>query len=289
MIAGPVDWGPQDERGALNFIQPEKVRAAASLVRDGTVVSLAQPLFPGMMMPEHRAGMMHFMDRDGGDYAAGARAPGGFKFSEDSVVMPLHIGTHVDALCHCWYGDALYNGFPANEMRSTRGAPRCGVDKIPPIVTRGVLLDFVGDGDAPEDGESIGVDRVKAALDKAGAQVEPGDAILLRTGWLERQRDGAKVDFNREPGIDLEAAEYLARGGSAVIGADNFAVEVLPFATGTVFPVHQRLIRDYGIPLMEGLVLAPLARQGRGVFLFSAAPLPIRGGTGSPIVPIAIL
>jgi kynurenine formamidase len=278
MTVVPSKWGPEDERGALNLIQPEQVRAAAALVRDGIVVSLAQPLFPGMMMPEHRAGMMHFMDRDGGDYAAGARAPGGFKFSEDSVVMPLHIGTHIDALCHCWYGDELFNGFPANEMRSTRGAPRCGVDKIPPIVTRGVLLDFVTGCDAPTDGDSISLDRVKAALDRAGAQVQPGDAILLRTGWLERQGGDARADFNSEPGIDLEAAEFLATNGTAVIGA-----------SGTVFPVHQRLIRDYGIPLMEGLVLAPLAQHARGTFLFSAAPLPVRGGTGSPIIPVAIL
>jgi len=70
---------------------------------------------------------------------------------------------------------------------------------------------------------------------------------------------------------------------------DNFAVEAIPFAKGTVFPVHQRLIRDYGIPLLEGLVLDPLAAAGRGEFLFAAAPLPIAGGTGSPISPMAIL
>ncbi|SCW33936.1 Kynurenine formamidase [Sphingobium faniae] len=283
-------WGEEDERGALNHIQPEQVRAAAALVREGVVISLAQPLFPGMMMPEHRPGLMHFMDRDGGDYAAGARAPGGFKFSEDSVVMPLHVGTHIDALCHCWYGDELYNGFPANEIRSTRGASRCGVDKISPIFTRGILLDFVHlEGQPLADGDSIGLDRVKAALDHAGTDVKAGDAVLLRTGWLERQRNGDKPDYNREPGIDLEAAEYLAVNGAAVIGADNFAVEVLPFVPGTIFPVHQLLIRDFGIPLMEGLVLAQLAQHGRGDFLFSTAPLPVRGGTGSPIVPVAVL
>jgi kynurenine formamidase len=74
-----------------------------------------------------------------------------------------------------------------------------------------------------------------------------------------------------------------------VLGADNFAVEVIPFAQGTVFPVHQRLIRDFGIPLLEGLLLRELAMTGRYEFMFAASPLPLIGGTGSPISPIVIL
>ena len=75
----------------------------------------------------------------------------------------------------------------------------------------------------------------------------------------------------------------------AALGCDNFAVETIPFPTGQVFPVHQCLIRDFGIPLMEGLVLAPLGEAGAASFLFMATPLPIRGGTGSPLVPVAVL
>ncbi|ODT23612.1 MAG: hypothetical protein ABS35_12770 [Kaistia sp. SCN 65-12] len=113
--------------------------------------------------------------------------------------------------------------------------------------------------------------------------------MLVRTGWLEAQQPGEQADFNREPGLDLEAALFLAEAGVAVVGADNFAVEVLPFAEGTVFPVHQRLIRDFGIPLIEGLVLKPLAEAGATAFLFVAAPLPVTGGTGSPLNPVAVL
>lgn len=99
----------------------------------------------------------------------------------------------------------------------------------------------------------------------------------------------AAIDFNREPGIDVEAALYLAESGVAVVGADNFAIEVLPFPTGTVFPVHQRLIRDYGVPLLEGLVLRELGELGATEFLFVATPLPIVGATGSPVAPVAVL
>jgi kynurenine formamidase len=87
----------------------------------------------------------------------------------------------------------------------------------------------------------------------------------------------------------VDAALWLAEREIAALGADNFAVEVIPFAQGAVFPVHQRLIRDFGVPLLEGLLLHELAATGRHEFLFVASPLPVVGGTGSPINPIAIL
>jgi kynurenine formamidase len=281
-------WGADDEIGALNLVGAAEVRAAAGLVREGRVFSLAQEISAAMPMPTHRPGITHLMGRDGGDYAAGARRPGGFQFSEDTVVMPLHTGTHVDALCHCWYGDALYNGFPGDGVRS-KGADRLGIHTMPPVVTRGVLLDFVAPRGTPlADGAAIGADDLRDAISRAGTTLQLGDAVLLRTGWLEGLA-GRTPDFNAEPGIDAEAALMLAEAGVAMVGADNFAVEVLPFASGTVFPVHQRLIRDFGIPLLEGLVLRPLAEAGGRVFLFMAAPLPVKGGTGSPINPIAVL
>ncbi|MBL8584391.1 MAG: cyclase family protein, partial [Rhizobiaceae bacterium] len=183
----------------------------------------------------------------------------------------------------------LYNGFAATEVKSN-GAARLGVEKFGPIATRGVLLDFVAMNGGPlPDGFAVGTEMVQAAVERAGTTLRVGDAVLLRTGWQERADAGGVVDFDHEPGIDAEAGLLLAEAGVALVGADNFAVEVLPFAAGTVFPVHQRLIRDYGIPLLEGLVLAPLAAEGVHEFLFVAAPLPIAGGTGSPLNPVAIL
>jgi kynurenine formamidase len=232
---------------------------------------------------------MHFMSRDGGDYAAGRRRPGGFQFADDTIVMPLHSGTHLDALCHCWYDDTLYNGFAATEVRSN-GSSRLGADKLGPIATRGVLLDFVASSGGPlPDGAAIGRAMMQAALGSAGIALKEGDAVLLRTGWQERSAAGKPVNFHSEPGIDLEAGLFLADSGVALVGADNFAIEVLPFPARSVFPVHQRLIRDYGVVLLEGLSLAALAAEGVAEFLFVAAALPIRGATGSPVNPVAIL
>src|SRR5262249_10608491 len=155
------------------------------------------------------------------------------------------------------------------------------------IAARGVLLDIVASrGGALADGAAIGVDDLIAASAAIGDEPGRGDVVLIRTGWTERETAGS---FDTEPGLDLPAALWLAEREVAAVGADNFAVEVLPFAAGTVFPVHQRLIRDFGIPLLEGLMLKDLAASGRHRFLFVANPLPIVGGTGSPISPVAIL
>ena len=153
-------WGTEDERGSLNHIDPEAVKRAAALVTTGQVVNLAQPLSPRTPFPPHRAGMQHFMGRSGGVYAAGARRPGGFQFAEDTLLMPAHIGTHIDALCHAWYDDKLYNGFPGTGTRGTTGAARCGIDKMGPIAARGVLLDVAAVRGSPlSDGTAIGVER----------------------------------------------------------------------------------------------------------------------------------
>ncbi len=283
-------WGPEDEAGAPNLIGPEQVLLAAGLVRTGRVISLAQRISDRLPVPGHRAGVQHFMGRDGGDYAAGAKRPGGFQFAEDTVILPLHLGTHIDALCHAWCDDCLYNGFPGSTVRSTTRALRCGVEKMPPLVTRGVLLDVVRlRGRAAASGDTIGQAELQDAAAQAGVTLREGDAVLIRTGWLESQDPAQGIDFNAEPGIDVEAALWLAESGVAMVGADNFAIETLPFPPGTVFPVHQRLIRDYGIPLLENAVLQPLAEAGATEFLFLGLPLPIAGATGSPLNPVAVL
>lgn len=283
-------WGAEDERGALNHISTQSILGAAALVKTGQVVNLAQPLSSLTPFPSHRAGIQHFMGRDGGDYAAGARRPSGFQFAEDTVILPLHSGTHIDALCHAWYDDKLYNGFPSTGVRSTTGATRCGIDKMGPIVSRGLLFDMVSlKGRGLADGEVVTRSDLERLAKLGGFEPNVGDVVLIRTGWQEFQARGQVVSFDTEPGLDLPAALWLAECGVSVVGADNFALEVLPFAKGSVFPVHQRLIRDYGIPLLEGLVLKELGETGRTSFMFAATPLPFVGGTGSPVSPIAIL
>lgn len=283
-------WGEDDQAGALNLVGPKQVLRGAGLVRDGRVLRLGTDLGPGSLVPPHRKRVERFMTRDGGDYAAGARRPGGFQFAEDVVSFSTHSGTHLDALAHAWYDDQLYNGFSSNTVRSTSGASRCGAEHLRPVATRGVLLDVAAGRSTPwGPGEPVTAGDLSRVATAAGVEMEPGDAVLVRTGWLGRTSNDPAEYFAAEPGIDVSAARWLAESDVALVGADNYAVEAQPSAPGTAFPVHQVLVRDYGMPLLENAVLDELAEAGRATFLFVASPLPVVGGTAGPVIPIAVL
>lgn len=283
-------WGEQDQAGALNLVTPEVTRRAAGLVRSGRTVSLAQPLGPSTPAPGHRSGPLRFMNRDAGDYALGARTPGGFKFAEDTVQFSTHSGTHVDALSHAWSGDHLYNGHPQSSTRSTRGAQRCGAESLVPVVTRGVLVDLVAVHGGPLPPRTpVEAADLERGIVEAGVAPEPGDAILVRTGWWESHGSGPDY-FADEPGITDDAASWLAAHDVALVGADNYAVEQQTPEPG--FPAHLVLLHQHGVPLIENLDLAPLAAAlppGRSTFLLLFAPLPLVGSTGSPVTPVAVL
>lgn len=283
-------WGPDDETGALNRIGAANVVAAAGLVSDGRVLRLSQDLGPATPVSAHRKRPERFMTRDGGDYAAGARRPGGFQFAEEVVSFATHSGTHVDALSHAWYDDQLYNGYPSSSVRSTTGAARCGAEKLRPMVTRGVLLDLAGTcGGEVGPSHAFGADDLAAAAEAAGVGVGAGDVVLVHTGWLAAHGADGPTYFASEPGIDVSAAQWLIEAQVAAVGCDNYAVEVQPSAPGTGFPVHQALIRDHGIPLIENVVLGELLASRRHEFLFVAAPLPLVGSTAGPVSPLAVL
>ena len=282
-------WGPDDEAGSLNFVTPDVTLAASGLVRSGEVLSLAQTLGPAAAVSGHRRSPARFMDRDAGDYAVGARSPDGFRFAEDTIQMATHSGTHLDALSHAWEGDQLYNGHPADTVRSTQGAQRCGAEHLRPVVTRGVLIDLVADAGRPlKASEGVDGSDLERACAASGVTPRSGDAVLIRTGWAERRYAAAEY-HDLEPGLTLDGGQWLADREVALVGADNYAVEVQPSAPGSTFPVHLCLLHRHGAPLLENLDLADLATRGRAEFLLVIAPLPLVGSTASPVTPVVVL
>jgi kynurenine formamidase len=281
-------WGDADERGALNLLDGTTVRAATETVERGEVIELAQPLSAATPAPPGRGGLIHHMTRDGGDYAAGGKVLGRSRYAEDFIAMSTHLGTHIDALAHVWYDEELYNGHPQSAVRSG-GAKRCGVEKLGPLVARGVLLDLAAAAGVETLGAGEVVDAASLERCAARAAVEParGDVVLLRTGWFAA---AGEHYFEGEPGLDLSGAAWLAARDVAAIGADNYAVEALAGASNPDgFPVHELLLRDHGIPLIENLDLERLAGAAAGPFLFVALPLPLAGGTASPLAPVAVI
>jgi kynurenine formamidase len=285
-------WGADDERGAANLATAERIRdAACSLVRAGKVYSLALPLqTANVPVLPSRVPPQHFMRMDGGDYAAGLKRKGGFQTSDDFIALGTHTTTHIDALAHCWYDDRLYNNFSANGVRSN-GAKQCGIDKLIHLVGRGVLIDLCAHRgiDHLPSGEIIKPGDIEDCAKAQGIDLREGDILLLRTGWMDIfRKEGAEAFFTGEPGIGRDAAEWIGKKGFAAIGADNWGVEVIPVEGDIPGPVHRRLIRDFGLYLMELFVLDELAADRVYEFLFVAAPLRITGGVGSPLNPLAI-
>lgn len=283
-------WGPDDQVGTLNLIDFDAMRRGFDAATTGRQFSLSLPIRSNRVprWPD-RAAPMHFMTIDGGDYAVGAATPGGRQIADDYLFIACQSGTHIDALCHVFTDDQMYNGFPAAEVRSY-GARVCGVERMPAIVTRGVLLDLARSHGVAhlEPGHAIGPDELDACAEAAGVDIEPGDAVLLNTGWMEQLMAGVDPRGG-EPGLGLAAVRWCAERGISVIGSDTHGVEVSPAETeGAASPVHIELLRNQGLPLIELLDLRAVAAEGIHEFLFVVCPLPIMGGTGSPINAIAV-
>jgi len=282
-------WGAADEIGARNLVDAAATRRGAASVTNGRVIPLALLIEAGKPAPvaDMRAPVQHFMTRDGGDYAAGLPERFGFGFTDDVIMLPTHGTTHIDALSHVVCGGEIYNGFSSNTITS-KGARHCGIDKLDPIVTRGVFVDL-----APCEGaalpHAITRGELQDAVGATGVEPEPGDALLVRTGWLRDWRAGRASAFS-STGLHHDCADWIVETGFCLVAADNVAVEVLPSRDpDCAVPLHICLIHRNGIYLAELFDLEDLAAAGQASFQFVLAPLRIRGGVGSPVTPVAVL
>lgn len=285
-------WGKEDERGALNHLTSQVVLDSLRLPQRGRVYSLGQPIqMAGVPMgPPRRPRPLHVFFRDGADFDAGEPLEEGKGSAEDYLGLPTHgVATHIDALGHVFVGERLYNGFPRSSVRSS-GMAFCGIDRAGPIITRGILLDIprLHGVETLEGGYAITADDLRGALAADQLELRPGDAVLLRTGWpLVFERDPDRY-MKSSPGLGTDGARMLCDADVSVTGADNIAVEPYPFAPGESAPVHQLMLVQHGIHLVELLALEELAADHVTEFLFVVAPLSITGGTGSPVNPVAI-
>lgn len=289
MTAPAWRWDKSDEAGARNLVDNAATMRGVACVRTGEVIPLSILIEGGTRGPASpgRMPVQHFMVRDGCDYAGGLEERHGFGFTDDVIMLPTHGTTHIDALSHVLHDGCIYNGFPASTVTS-RGASRCGIDKLSPIVTRGLFVDLAPPDEA-EPGFAITADQLAAGIARAGIHPEPGDALLVRTGWLAAWRAG-RASALQSSGLHHDCADWIVDCGFALVAADNVAVEVLPSRDpDCAVPLHLRLLLENGIYLAELLDLEALAAAGRASFQLIVAPLRIKGGVGSPITPVAVL
>lgn len=285
-------WGSEDERGALNLLTPECLLAALRVSQSGAMYQLGLPVqkngVPNVdyRNPPQRLTLLNQSDESMLVSYGGVPGTGS---NEDVVVMATHSVTHMDALSHVYQDSRMYNGFGHDSFTANGGASRCGIEKAGPLITRGVLLDVAAHAGvaALEPGSVISAADLAAVAESQGTEIRPGDAVLIRTGWLEEFERTGQMDFN-QPGIGHEAAVHLAEKDIVAVGSDNTALEAMPFPPGDFMPVHIEMLNRHGIYLLEHLVLAELASDRCLEFLLIVVPLPITGATGSPVNPIAI-
>jgi kynurenine formamidase len=278
-------WGANDELGAINLITPEKRRQAAKLVRDGISVSMARDV-ETEKAADNPNPFVHTMLSDGQTLHA--------QWCSDNFSVSYHgfAHSHIDALCHYVHEQTLYNGISAKVVTSD-GARKLDIHNLKEgIFTRGILVDLpaLKGLDYLEPGTAIYPEDLEAWEKKAGVTISSGDAVLIYTGrWARREAVGPWS--GSQAGLHATAARWLGKRDISVLGSDGGS-EVSPSGIpGVNSPVHLLMLHALGVPMLDNLDLEALgakaAELNRWDFLLTVAPLPVQGGTGSPLNPIA--
>ena len=250
------------------------------------VFDLAQPYFVGMPHHPSHPPFLFSLVKQHGEYIG----PTGNSSASDALAMGTHVGTHIDGLCHFSCGGKLHGGEEAASAQSYAGGLRkFSIDTIAPILRRGRLLDIAGLEQTtalPRDFE-ITAAHLDAAAERQSLEIREGDVVLVRTGWAAYFEDPGKfISEVHGPGPGIEGARWLSSRRIYAAGSDTVAFEKVPDAS---MPVHVHLLVESGIHIIECLNLEELAAAKVYEFLFVALPLKIRGATGSPVRPVALV
>jgi len=261
-------------------------RSLLDALRGARIYDLSQPYYVGMPHYPTHPPFLYSLTKRHGDYIN----PGGSSSAAEAIALGTHVGTHMDALCHFSDGGMLRGGVPAEGRQSyTGGVQHLSIDTTPPFLRRGILLDVAAHAgrEALPENFSVTAEVFEAVQGAQGVEICEGDVVLIRTGW-GRLFDDAKRFINgvRGPGPELGGARWLSARKPFAVGSDTVAFEKTP---SPEMRVHVHLLVESGIHILEALNLEELARDRVWEFLFIGAPLKIRGATGAPLRPIAVV
>src|SRR5437868_2997067 len=300
-LVAPSPFGPEDQTGAPNRVTPAVTKAAAAEIQTGVVTPMAYPLTDGVPLFGSRFSktvLTSFATMPGAEFGKNK-----LSYMEDTYLSQSHVGTHIDGMGHIGIQDCYYNQTPMGKFVTQNGIKKLGLENVKSFATRGVLLDMVKvfqeanklktnaacrtpclDG-----GTVITPADIQAALKMYNVTLREGDAVFIHTGWgdLFNQYPAQNTAYNSsEAGIGKAAAQWLADQKVVLVGADNWAVEVIPSEdTQEAFPVHALLLTDNGIHIIENvrtdLIAAEAASSKRATFFLSMTVPKAVGTTGT--------
>ncbi len=305
-------WGRDDQLGTVNLITPEKVREAAALVKVGKTISLTMSydthgpqngylgrtnphLYQLASGPGYLAGEQYSLETHTLTELRKTSGQPTLGYYDDVLSMPTQSGTQWDALCHFFWRGQMYNGHPAGDA-GTAGSRSNGVQNYTgKIVTRGVFVDLATHRgvDTLDPGYAITTDDLDEYLAAKHLEIRPGDALLVRTGFMGVRRENwGDYAGGPSPGLSLHTASWIREKDIAAIATDTWGIEVLPNEIDCFQPLHVVCLVHTGLAFGEMFDLDALSEDSKadGIyeFMFSASPLPVTGASGGPVSALAI-
>lgn len=300
-VIAPSPFGPDDQVGATNRITPAVTKAAAAEIQSGTVIPMGNLLVDGVPLFGTRFSktiLSSFATMPGAEFGKNK-----LSYMEDTYLSQSHVGTHIDGMGHIGIQDCYYNQTPMGKYVTQNYLKRLGLENIKTFATRGVIIDAVKVFQAAnklksnpacrtpclDAGTIITEADLQAGLKMYNVTLREGDAVFIHTGWedLFLQYPAQNATYNGgEPGISTAAAQWLASQKVVVVGADTWAVEVIPGENADIaFPVHKTLLADNGIHIIENartdLIAAAAAQSGRATFFLDMTVPKAVGLTGT--------
>jgi kynurenine formamidase len=282
-------WGPNDELGAANLLTPQLAAEAAKLVKTGKTYALGF---------ETKADTAAYAPRTWGvtivqPGQAGGVSLGGTKttYNDDIYMGWVGTGSQIDGLGHIGVDNVYYNCNKNSDFVQANGLKKLGIEKLPPMVTRGIVLDMTDYFGTPmvKEGTAFNRKEIDEQAKKQGIEIRKGDVVLFHTGWQELEGKDNKRFLAGEPGLGKEGALYLASKEVIAVGADQWALEVIPFEPGVgVFEIHQILLARNGIYILENMNTGPLVKDKAWEFMFVLGQSRITGGVQAIVNPVAI-
>ncbi len=286
----PSKWGPTDELGAANYLTPALAADAAKLVKGGKTYSLVITVNTTTPAYPPRTCSIYIV-QPGQQGASEGLGPTKTTYNDDILNCWTGIGTQIDGLGHIGVSDRYYNGNKWQDFANISGLKKLSADKIPPFVTRGVLLDMAAHYgvDVVKEGTAFNKAEIEAVAKKQGIEIRQGDVVLFHTGWLSLIEKDPKRFGSVEPGLGREGARYLVSKNVVAVGADTWGLDPIPFEPGAgIFEVHQILLTMNGTYILENVNTAELAKDKAYEFMFVLGQNKYQGAVQAMINPVAI-